>query len=73
MIENVIEKKDSKYEKIYSKITDFSAESIFFYPIIAIIFHKLFFSTFLYLTFSFQHIKHNLNDLDTIYSNVKKT
>ena len=59
MIENVVEKKKTVNMKIYSKITDFSVESIFFYPIIAIIFHKLFFSAFLYLTISFQHIKHN--------------
>ena len=58
-MENVIEKKETKYEKNYSKITDFSAESLFFYPIIVITFHKQIFSTFLYLTFSFQHIKHN--------------
>ena len=29
------------------------------------------FSTFLYLTFSFQQIKHNKNELDSIYSKVK--
>ena len=61
MIENVVEKKDCSI-KIYSIITDFSEERIFFYPIIAIIFHKVSFSTFLYLTFSFQHIKHNKDD-----------
>ena len=48
-------------------VSDFSAESIFFYPIIAKILHKLFFSTFLYLPFSFQNIKYNYNDLDTMY------
>ena len=43
------------------------------YPIIAKTFYKLLFSTFLYMNFSFQHIKHYLNDLDIICSNVKKT
>ena len=43
-----------------------------FYPIIAKTFHKLFLSIFLYLVFSFQHIKHNQTDLDSMHSNVKQ-
>ena len=64
MIENVVEKKDCKYEKSTAKSLFLSHNS---YNI-----PQTILSIFLYLTFSFQHIKHNYNDLNTIYSNVKR-
>ena len=43
----------------------------FFYPIIVITIHKQLFLIFSYLTFCFQHIKHNWNDLDGMNSSIK--
>ena len=44
---------------------------IFFFPIIVKIYHKPFFSIVMYLNFEFQHINHNYNNKDSIYSNFK--